>query len=125
MPETQLFRVPPSLELTERFIRHLGLNGITDGRQMCRNDIPLTGWDAIFSDLYPYYYPSKAEFFLQKDLTPRGIMYILRHLIRRHGYDLQTTEKKVKGRKVYFYTMYKKTKQQGELTADDFFVECD
>jgi hypothetical protein len=125
MPETQLFRVPPSLELTERFIRHLGLNGITDNRQMCRNDIPLIGWDSIFSDLYPYYYPSKAEFFLQKDLTPRGIMYILRHLIRRHGYDLQTTEKKIKGRKVYFYTMYKKIKHHGELTNDDFFVECE
>jgi hypothetical protein len=69
MPETQLFRLPPSLELTERFIKHLGLTGIDDSRQLCRNDIPLDGWGDIFSDLYPYYYPSKAEFFLQKDLT--------------------------------------------------------
>jgi hypothetical protein len=125
MPETQLFRLPPSLELTERFIKHLGLVDITDSRQLCRNDITLSGWDDIFSDLYPYYFPSKAEFFLQKDLTPRGIMYILRHLIRQHGYDLQTTEKKVKGSKVYFYNIYKKHKVKGQLTTDDFFVSFD
>jgi hypothetical protein len=125
MPETQLFRLPPSLELTERFIKHLGLTGIDDSRQLCRNDIPLDGWGEIFSDLYPYYYPSKAEFFLQKDLTPRGLMYILRHLIRRHGYDLQTTEKKVAGKKVYFYSIIKKLKAIGELTADDFFISFD
>ena len=125
MPETVLFRTRPSLELVQRFVRHLGLTGVDDSKQLCRNDIPLDGWDDIFSDLYPYYYPSKAEFFLQKDLTPRGIMYILRHLIRSHGYDLQTYEKKVKGSKVYFYSMIKKVKAQGQLTADDFFVTFD
>lgn len=125
MPDTALFRVPPSMELVDRFVKHLGLRDIEDTKQLCRNDMPLEGWDHIFSDLYPYYYPSKAEFFLQKNLTPRGIMYILRHLIRCHGYDLQTYEKKVQGRKVYFYTIIKVVKQRGQLTEDDFFVTVD
>ena len=125
MPETILFRTRPSQELVDRFVKHLGLASIDDSKQLCRNDIPLAGWDEIFSDLYPYYYPSKAQFFLEKDLDPRRIMYILRHLVRCHGYDLQTYEKKVAGKKVYFYSVRKKIKTQGQLTADDFFVTFD
>lgn len=98
-----LFRETPPIELVNRCVQTLGLNGITDATWFSKQHIRLDALSELLPELEPYYVPCKAGEFLHPPLTPSRAITVIRHILRVHNAQLLTTEKARGGSKTIWY----------------------
>ena len=106
MTKSQLFRIAPSKELTEKIIQCFGLRNIEDTTNFSKNDIKtletVKRIESLKSALSECYIPCKARTYLN-DLNEKNVLTILRQCLRCQGYNLTSREKYIKGDKFCIY----------------------
>ena len=110
MIQNQLFKLVPSKEYVENFIKFFGPNGFDEHHSFSLIDLKKKNILAEINNELPnlrkYYINCKAKKYLV-DLTYKRLITILRQLIRLHGYRLIGFEKYSKGQKYITYKIEK------------------
>ena len=110
MIRNQLFKLIPSKEYVENFIKLLGLSGFEEHYSFSLIDLKKKNVLAKINDELPnlrkYYINCKAKIYLV-DLTYKRLITIVRQLIRLYGYRLIGFEKYCKGQKYITYKIEK------------------
>lgn len=110
----QLFREKVPLELLLKLLDLFGLKGLKDKTEFCTLDMDkknvITNFKLIQSDIMKYYLKCKHYYF--QNIDNKGIITILKQLLRAHDYDLQSREKFIKANKYLLYHIVSKSEKE-------------
>lgn len=110
--KNQLFRIIPSYEFVEIFLKLFIPNGFDIYYQFLREDIDtkkiLQKINITFfkNNLKKYYLPCKYKKYL-KEINEKKLITILRQLVKIYGYNIISKEKYERGRKYLVYKLVK------------------
>jgi len=109
----QLFKKAPSRDLANRYVRCMGLSGLSDsswfsGMTMQQNKAVSRVNEHMKPELEPLYIRCKAKSYLT-DIDERGVLTILRQILRVHNYTVMTRSKCQKGRRFVQYRIIPST----------------
>eukprot|EP00877_Chromochloris_zofingiensis_P005109 jgi/Chrzof1/1459/Cz10g08210.t1 len=112
MGKHNLFRGEVPLEVVESLLRCFGLKGIDDRRvftwqDLRRLDTAKRVRDEVVASLREYYLPCKARRYIDRDLTERRCLVIVRQLLRERGMFVDYRERNERGSKRMFYRICK------------------
>ena len=114
MTVKQLFNEQVPLDLVLKVVSLFGLKGLKDKTEFCILDMNkrnvLTNFKQIQPEIMGYYLKCKHRFF--DNIDNKGIITILKQLLRAHDYDLQSREKFIKATKYLLYHIVSKTEKE-------------
>jgi hypothetical protein len=117
MSKGNLFHEPPSRDIIEECIKHMGFTGLDDSRVFTSRDMNVDAFDVCILLLESYYYPCKSKKYLYGEMTPHRILTVLRQILRVCGYGIANQEKAINGKKEMLYQIIRKHYLEAELPA--------
>ena len=112
----QLFRISPSLELTNKFVKIFGLRDINDKTKFCVLDMDrlntLGNFKNIQKEIKNCYIPCKRKKYIDNKIDNKGLLTILRQFLKIHDHDMDSHEKFIKGSKYLIYRIITKHEKE-------------
>ncbi len=103
MPEHNLFRKVPPIELVDKIFKPIGINIYDLPTQFTKQQATTYKWDVdVLEELIPYYVPSMLARFFQ-DNYPLSTLTVFRQLIKVHELEFKTVESMSDGKKTNIY----------------------
>lgn len=104
--KSQLFKVYPTIEITEKLLENFGIKGLDDNHSFTRENLldlnTIEKLNDMYDELIRYYIPCKAKKYLV-DLNEKKCITILRQFLKIQNYTLMSKEKYINGNKILFY----------------------
>ena len=115
MPLLQIFKSAPTDEIISMALQVTGFETLDSNKIIQREHINTVEVISQFKLIQPlisnFYLPCKAKIFIKEEPDAKNIITILRHLVKLHGYGIQTHEKvKFKTKVIYYQIYYKESK---------------
>lgn len=114
---SQIFRELPPWTLVLKLLHGLGIPTEFPGTFQ-RDALNLSYTDDLLAELHPYYKPNKAKLYLERNLSPKEWITILRHCCEAHGYELTSKETTRDNKKTVFYTIQRTAAAKVPLKID-------
>jgi hypothetical protein len=104
--KSQLFKVYPTKEITEKLLENFGIKGIDDNHSFTRENLSdlntIEKLNGMYDELIRYYIPCKGRKYLV-DLNEKKCITILRQFLKIQNYTLMSKEKYINSKKILFY----------------------
>lgn len=104
--KSQLFKVYPTKEITEKLLENFGIKGIDDNHSFTRENLSdlntIEKLNGMYDELIRYYIPCKRRKYLV-DLNEKKCITILRQFLKIQNYTLMSKEKYINNKKILFY----------------------
>ena len=104
--KNQLFKVSPTIEITEKILEHFGIKGLDDNHSFTRKNIfdlnTVANINNMYGLLIRYYIPCKGRKYLL-NLNEKKCITILRQFLKIQHYTLMSKGKYINGKKILFY----------------------
>jgi hypothetical protein len=114
---SQIFRELPPWTLVLKLFQRIGVPTEFPGTFQ-RETLNLIYMDDLLAELHPYYKPNKATVYLERNLGPKEVITVLRHLCEVHGFDIGSKETTRDGKKTVFYTIQRTASAKTSLKID-------
>ena len=104
--KNQLFKVYPTIEITEKLLENFGIKGLDDNHSFTRENLSdlktVENINNMYDELARYYIPCKSKKYLI-DLNEKKCITILRQFLKIQNYTLMSKEKYINSKKILFY----------------------